>query len=147
MQTKPSMKKSLASILAASFLFLGGCKEYRTQYSEVKQEDAVVTERYHRSARMHPVMVGKVRSFVHHPAINRTTFDGVVDFTINSRELYERFNEKDNALVFYRESYRETYEDINKDGQKELINKEFSGFEFIDAQKSTNSNCLAVGEN
>lgn len=120
-------------LIGALALELFGCKEYKTEYSEIKQENTVVSQKYHRGAWSQPTRIGKITSMIHHPAINRTTFDGDIDFVVNGREIYERFNEKDSAIVSYRERYELVYDDINKDGKKELIQRNFENYEFVGA--------------
>jgi len=137
--------KTLISILAGGLILFAGCKEYRTEYSAPKNEDAVVSEKYHRSAYITFMHVGKTMMPLSHPAVNRTTFDGIIDFTVSGREIYDRFNEQDKANVFYREVYRLTYDDLDKDGKKEFVNREFVDYEFLDAQPAMTE--LARGAN
>ncbi|MBI2451807.1 hypothetical protein HYV50_01875 [Candidatus Pacearchaeota archaeon] len=50
------------------------------------------------------------------------------------RDLWERFTEGQEVDVTYREVFRNTYQDIDKDGKKDLIKRELIDYDFIDAQ-------------
>jgi len=116
-------------------LSMFGCKDRRTEYSKLKHENAVVTAQYHRNSSMYPMRIGKVTTMHHRPAINRTTFDGNIDFKINDRAIFERLDINDSVDLTYREVYRAVYDDTNNDGVKELISREFRRYEFDNAVK------------
>ncbi|MCX6747209.1 MAG: hypothetical protein NTU63_03705 [Candidatus Pacearchaeota archaeon] len=66
-------------------------------------------------------------------------FDGNVDFEVDDRRLFSIFRVGDKADVTYREVYLLTYDDLNDDGEKELIKKSFLGNSFRDAQPKPNN--------
>lgn len=106
--------------VGAILLTVGACKEYVTEYSKIKHEDAEV--------------VNRITGF-NYPlnSYYNTTFRGKIYFVIDDREIYNRFNLNDSADVNYREVYRTTLEDTDKDGKKEVIDRKFIGYQFIDA--------------
>lgn len=132
---KPAMYLS-AAVLAASFLT--GCKDTRTELSDVIHEDAKVAKMEHHSSyiTLVPMRVGKVTIMnqIHHPERNNITFKGKLKFEVDNKKIYKRVKLGDKADVSYRESYKLTFEDLNKDGKKEQISREFSDYVFVDAQ-------------
>ena len=115
---------------------LAGCarQETVTEFSATLHEDAVVTYACHHEACFQPVVVGKYTFNVFYPEINTIIFDGETDFEIDSKEIYNRFKEGDEAEVSYRNVYRLVYEDFDMDGKKELVERTLTGHEFIDAR-------------
>lgn len=134
----------LLGISAVALAVIAGCKEYRTEYSEVKHENAIVTSKdpggnfIGFGASIGNPGLGMLMS--DHKEI---TFDGDIDFrvdlkNINRQGLYDIFNVGDLADVTYRNRFLSAYNGLNKDGQKELIEKRFIEHEFIDAQPIKN---------
>ncbi len=113
-----------------------GCdrKEIQTELSDILHEDAKVISTDHKKRFFQPIMIGKMLSGISHPAVYKVTFDGEVDFEIDNKEIYDRFNRGDIVDVLYRKSYQLTFEDLNKDGKKEQISRILTGYEFLDAQ-------------
>jgi hypothetical protein len=114
-------------------LLVAGCKEHRTEYSDVKNEDAVVSEKYHRSEYRMPQRIGKITTYRTYPEVHRTTFSGDIKFVVDGSQIYYQFNENDKAHVSYREVYRDTYEDLDKDGKKEFTGRNLVDYEFVNA--------------
>lgn len=65
---------------------------------------------------------------------NKITFSGKINFNLDNKEVYNKFNLGDSAEVSYREIYLTTFDDLDKDGKKEQIGKVLEGYQFIDAQ-------------
>ena len=122
----------LLGIGAIALATITGCKEYRTEYSEIKHGNASVELHYHRPY-MH---VGGGRLFIRsHPAQYHVKFSGDVNFEINNKNIFNRFKDKSSLVdVSYREIYFSVYDDTDRDGQKELIKRKLQGYEFVDAQ-------------
>jgi hypothetical protein len=132
-----------ASMLALS---LAGCKEWRIDYSSVKQEEATVTWKEHKDAYnttiLMPMMIGKSVHLMPHsiyiPEKNNIVFRGEQSFDLNNSEIFNRFQLNDKAKVSYKEKYWSTYETHkNVYGKKErtLLKSKFLENEFVDAQK------------
>jgi len=66
-------------------------------------------------------------------------FDGDVDFEVENKGLYIIFRLGNKANVTYKEVYLLTYDDVNDDGEKELIKKSFLGNSFRNAQPKLNN--------
>jgi hypothetical protein len=134
--------KYLRNGILSAALLMAGCKEYKTEYSEVMHENATVASMYHEDnwIQMMPVMIGDNVGIIpiSHPEINWITFDGQVDFDIDNEEIFNRFNKNDSADISYREIYRTVYDDGDGDGKKELLEKKIRGYYFIDAQRPKN---------
>lgn len=118
----------LASILSLSLI---GCKEYRTEYSEIKHENAVVSNQYHRNSYMYPLRVGKITTIQTMPAVYRTDFDGNIDFSVHGSKIYNSVSEGDSVDLTYREVYRAVYDDKDNDDKKELISRKFKKYELV----------------
>jgi hypothetical protein len=116
-------------------LTLTSCKECKREYSGINTVKAVVVDMYHSDSYATPIMIGKTITLMHHPAVNKVTFGGDVNFEIDSPELYDRFKEHDTAIISYRNVYRAIYDDKDKDGVKELVSREFRHYDFVDAVK------------
>ena len=126
----------LATGLALSLLT--GCKEYRTELSDILHEDAKVVRMEHEDfhMRMVPMLFDDhlIMRTETDPEENIIEFDGPVDFKVDDGEIYNRFKKGDAADVSYRESYSLTFEDLNEDMIKEQTAKKFIGYKFVDAQ-------------
>lgn len=131
----------ILSVGLASSL-LTACKQVKTEISDVLHEDAKVVGMEHKNSWMQPMPIhaGKIRTiyFIHHPERNIISFDGKVDFEINNKEVFSRFKQGDSASVSYRQSYRLTFDDIDGDGKKDLVNKVLVDYDFLDAQPKKN---------
>ncbi len=101
-------------------LCLTGCKEYVTEYSKLKHEEAEVVDK---------------RTGFHYPSgyYYNITFKGDMYLTINNEGIYDIFNLNDKADLSYREIYQVTLEDIDKDGRKEVTERKFLDYIFVDA--------------
>jgi len=64
-----------------------------------------------------------------------TFFGDQMEFKVNDKKLFDRFELNDTADVSYRESRMLTYYDLDKDGKKELIQNEIIQNKFIDAER------------
>ncbi len=49
------------------------------------------------------------------------------------KDLYEKLQDGQEVDVTYKEIYRETYDDIDGDGKKDLVERVLTGFDFLDA--------------
>lgn len=156
MKTLKEIVKRLAPLVIATGIgascLLSGCQEYRTEYSETKHEEAVVTSKKHMSeddqlgtglvlgTAMGDIgsglCLGVAMSDDEH---NYITFKGSnVVFKRDSKKLFRRFNLNDVTDVTYKRRYETTYDDINNDGKKEIVNRTSKGYKFLDAQLITN---------
>lgn len=124
--------KKLASIFFAGLLFLSGCKRYELEHSRIKKENAIVTERYYipESCTIFPTDGGCIPVF-DGPSYN-IYFNGEIDFLINDKEIFNRFNIRDSANITYREYKSRGY---NFFGPFETKSGDFYWYEFIDAKK------------
>jgi hypothetical protein len=116
---------------------LTGCNK-RIETSEKLFEDAKVVEMEHKdSYRKQEYGLkydGKLGwRTVNHPEKNIVKFDGEVDFEVDNKEIYGMFKEGDTARVCYKESYLITFGDLDKDGEKEEIDRQVRGYQFLDA--------------
>ena len=113
------MRNKLAQYILAvglSLTLFNGCREVRKGLSDVLHEDALVVEMEHQNSRTtsFPTIVGKM-AIMHHvcyPERNMILFDGKVDFEIDNKEIFSRFNQGDSANVSYREVYKLTFDDF-----------------------------------
>ena len=121
----------LLGVCTIALVTLSGCREYRTEYSEVKHESAHISGKRYDPGTSGIILPDSGAFF---PRKYWITFDGNIDFNVNNKNLYNKFNQGDLADVSYREMYKSIYDDINKDGQKELLKRELDGYKFIDAQ-------------
>ncbi|MFA4887846.1 MAG: hypothetical protein WC595_06570, partial [Candidatus Nanoarchaeia archaeon] len=103
------------------------------EYSEIFCEDARVAEMKHKPARLMPTFSGKNMIWIAHPESFNTKFEGIVNFDVHRRDIYERFSLNDKADVSYQIKYELDFEDINGDGVKEKFRKS-SEYLFIDSQ-------------
>lgn len=122
---------------------LAGCREYKREYSEIKHEDAVVSKMNYTKGHNNLEIVWKfyeerleLRN-VYHPEKNEIAFDGKVDFELDDRIIFDRFEKVgDSADVSYKEIHWKTY---NYDGKTRYLEKDdIQGYEFVDAVRSKN---------
>jgi hypothetical protein len=102
---------------------LGGCKEIDIENSDILSENAKVIKTEGEGV------------YLFDYGDKMVIFKGDITFNVKNNKLYNQFKDGDSAKVGYRKLYRLTFEDLDKDGKKELINKEFMGYEFLDASK------------
>ncbi|MEI7718412.1 MAG: hypothetical protein WCI72_00975 [archaeon] len=118
---------------------LSGCNETRRELSDIVYEEAKVTQKEHSDGYTTFRIIPCGNSTMIIPSTssdgNRVTFSGDIDFTIDNEDLYNRFNEGDLVRLGYRESYKHTFEDLNKDGVKEKTQTLFEGYVFESAEK------------
>ena len=130
---------------------LTGCKETKTELSDILHEDAVVSETVYSPSR-------------HGSDISPTydlTGDGGVGFAITSvsipekyavvfkcqhgkfivegtdkahRDLWQRLEEGKKVDVSYKEIYKAVYDDVDGDGEKDLLSRDLVDRDFLDAQ-------------
>ncbi len=125
--------------IGAIVLSLTGCRETE-EYSEIKHENAVVSYRQYRKAHTYRSMI-LVRAIIpitrHYPERWYINFDGNIDFEVDNKEIYNRFdNTGDVADISYKEFHASIY-NTNKNGKEELIWRGRSIYEFVDAQPAT----------
>jgi len=141
------INKSLLSILTGGLILLAGCKEYRTEYSPQTNTVGTVVEKKH-IAEHYLNPIDNINPMRHIDPLfdmkkgrmltkQREEFRVVVNtdvgsLTRNDKGLFNSVEENSHMNVSYREIYRLTYDDLNKDGTKELVGREFIGYEFLD---------------
>ena len=87
-------KKILAWLPAIVFIFsLSGCvKCISTEYKDV---EVVVVNEYYRGSYITPTHIGKVTTFVTHPAVYEITVEyNGVEYTIDERGTYDKYKNK-----------------------------------------------------
>jgi len=134
------LRTKIAPYILAVGLFaslVSGCKETRKELSDLLHEDARVMSMEHHSSwiQLMPMQVGEVTTMmtIVHPERNEIKFEGKVNFELNNKQIYGRFNKDDSADVSYREEYELTFEDLDKDGVKEQTGKVLMDYKFVDA--------------
>jgi hypothetical protein len=141
-------RKAMPYVLAAGILTIAGCKEYRTELSDVMHDEAVVTKQYvpdddqtgtglALGVAMDNIPVGvALGSSMSSPAKYIVHLHGKkVSFQFDSKSMYDSVNERENVRVNYREVYRNAFEDLNKDGNKELVGRMLVDYKFVNAEK------------
>lgn len=114
------LKKSSIILSAIIAFYLSDCKKRPSlEYSGVL-EQSVSVENFHQKEFLEPVFIGDSMYLLEQPEINEIRFKGTnIDFRIRNKRLYESLVGKKEAIVFYREIYRDGH---------------LAGYEFIDAQ-------------
>jgi hypothetical protein len=133
MNIKRTTKNFILTTGLVGVLGFTGCM-YNTD-SCISHESAVVVDKYHTDAYSTPVRVGKMMSVINHPAVNRVTFDGNIDFVVDNKDLYKKLNVGDSVNVTYNQVYRIVDSEINLDDRSGYIKLRLKGCEFIDAVK------------
>lgn len=130
-----------------------GCKETRTELSDVLHEDAVVLETVYtpsqHGSNISPTYtfgesggnVGFAMTSVHLPEKYAVVFkcrDHGVKFIVQGtskeyRSLWDKLEEGQIVDVFYRHVYESVYDDVENDGKKDLISKKLVKYDFLDA--------------
>ena len=59
---------------------------------------------------------------------------GAIDFEVDNKKLYNKFEKGDSVIVAYREHYIITLDDLNKDGNKEVVSRIIDEHKLVDAQ-------------
>ena len=87
------MKKLLALVLSIGIIFsVVGCAEcIGIEYRNV---EVTIIDKFHRSMWLQPIMYGKVRSFITHPAVYRITvvYEGV-EYAISGVDTYNKYKD------------------------------------------------------
>lgn len=100
------MKKRKAICILLVMLLLTGCaKCLTTTQSTVEVE---ITDAYYRGAWIQPILCGKTRSFITHPAVYHITVEyDEIEYTISGSETYYKYKdcvgERVNATLEIRE--------------------------------------------
>lgn len=94
------LKKSIkALVIICLIILLSGCtKCINTSYKNVKVK---IADEYYRKAYYFPAFTGKVMMMVHRPAAYRITIEyNGTKYTINDRDIYEKYKDKigENAI-------------------------------------------------
>ena len=87
------MKSILIFMLIAVLVTLTGCaKVISTEYNEV---DVKITDIYYRAAYVTPLRVGKVTTFITHPAIYQiyVEYEGV-EYTLSGSGIYNKYKNR-----------------------------------------------------
>jgi len=129
------MNKLQRLLLVGALTFsLIGCKEYKREYSEVKNENAIVSLHKYVPERTNIDFDfdGEI-SIDTDPAEYNIEFKGKIIFKLNNKQVFDRFQLEDLVDVSYREIHGKTY---GRDGKTRYLEKdEIVGNEFVNAQK------------
>lgn len=94
------MKKIISMslvIIMISLCFVGCAKCIGT---ETNVEQVEVIDTYHRSAWIQPVVSGKVRTFIHHPAVYQVIVSyNDVEYRVNGKETYDKYKDRVGEIV------------------------------------------------
>jgi hypothetical protein len=140
-------------------LIFGGCDyirslpETRTEYSDVLHEDAKVVDVAYTPSRhgsgagpsfgmtsggdvamglsVTSVSIPKKYAVVFKCQHGKFIVEGEDE---EHKKLWERLQEGEDVDVTYREIYETTYQDYDKDGKKEFIERKLIDYDFLDAQ-------------
>jgi len=156
-------EKTLPYILAGALALvtLVGCKEIKTETSGVLHEDATVVNKIYtpsvHQAELNPTISKVGSSFGMSGDGVGMSFGGmtITESTVpekygavfkckhgtfisqgsdkRHKNLYNKLQEGQEVDVTYKESYRATYDDIDDDGKKDLIERVLIKFDFLDA--------------
>jgi len=144
MKISEFLNKNIAPYVLMGSIALGaaGCGvERRTELTDIVHEKATVTQKHHEDSwvQLMPMQVGKVTTLmpINHAETNMIYFSGPVCFEIDDKAAYGKFQKGDEVELSYVAVYKLKLKDTNKDGIKELIKREFKGYRFVDAQKTS----------
>jgi len=130
-----NLKQTIKPLILAGLVgILSGCSGER-EYSEIKHEEAVVTNMETHSSYSSISIIGPVISVISGSTRYETNFNGKVNFEINDEAIFNRFHMNDKVDVSFREVYSISYADLDKDGKKEVVKRELLKFEFLNAVK------------
>lgn len=156
----------ILSVGLASSL-LTGCKQVKTEISDVLHEDATVVTRIYTPSTHEPSVYLRIGgsggvSVIGADGSVVTSMDGLIfdssevpekygavfrcqhgTFTSQGsdkrhEDLYNKLQEGQEVDITYKEIYRATYDDIDGDGKKDLVERVLTGFDFLDAQPKKN---------
>lgn len=94
------MKKiiSMSLIVIMICLCFVGCAKCIGTETSIEQVEIIDT--YHRGAWIQPLTVGKVHTFIHHPAVYQViVFYNDVEYTVNGEEAYDKYKESIGKIV------------------------------------------------
>jgi len=128
----------LLGVGAIALASITGCK-YQTEYSKIKHEIATVTLREHQDATNSigfGVAIGNPGAglAMSHGERYYIFFDGEIDFEINNKDIFNRFNKGDSAYITYKEIDLLRFKNVSRGGIRKLFKKAFFDYEFVDAQ-------------
>lgn len=149
-----NLGKVYATIAGLSLATLVGCKEVRHTASDILHEDARVAETVYTPSRhgsgsgvgptFDPVSgnvgVGITSVSVRIPEKYAVVFQCDHGKFISEgtdqrhKALWEKLSEGQAVDVTYREQYREEWDDIDRDGEKDLVSRTLIDYDFLDAQ-------------
>jgi hypothetical protein len=144
------MKNKLAKLLLAGTMGLGilGCSEYRTEYSDLLHEDAIVTYKsdasQHSTLNAYPtegtggvgIPMGGGISII--PGYQESGPEVIIEsedktFVEHNPDLCNKLEQGQKVDVSYQEVYRAFYKDTNDDKEKELVKRKLIDYKFLDA--------------
>ena len=162
-----TIKQTLGAIILAGTIGLTGCKEVKTESSNVLHEDAIVITKIYTPSRHDTDIELKAMNLVGEGAGSISMdYDGDLGIGIEDglqisfsevpekygvvfkcqhgtftsqgsderhKELYRKLQNNQEVDVTYKEIYRTTYDDIDGDGKRDLVEKVLTGFDFLDA--------------
>lgn len=146
----------LSYTLALGLSLFSGCRETKIEYSPVLYEDATVVDVVYVPSR-HGSGAGPTfaMDFDGNPSMGIAVTSVEIDENYavvfkcqhgkfisegsdeRHKDLWKRMAEEMEVDVTYKEIYRVVYDDIDKDGKKEVIEKVLTGRDFLDAQPKT----------
>lgn len=149
-------KKSLELLMLSVMATTASCGDFpvtRLEYSDIKKERGVVVDTYHTDAHSHSEitmspsfdMDGNASLSLGSSTTSLPETWGVyfrcehnTKFPIDGseqrhKELWEKLDPGMDVTITYREQYKNTYEDRDHNGERELVNRELVDFDFLDA--------------
>ncbi|VVB82649.1 Uncharacterised protein [uncultured archaeon] len=140
-------KLQKALCIGAGLISLAGCREYRIEYSPVLHEDAkvvdvVYTMNYNMDDGSNSPGIAVVSMNI--PEKYAVVFKSqhgkfiVEGEDERHKNLWSRMQEGEKVDVTYKEKYESVYDDTNKDGTNELVERRLVKYDFLDAQPITN---------
>ncbi len=148
-----AMPYALAMGIGASLLT--GCKEIKTELSDILHEDATVSDvvyipsRHGSGSGIGPTFdmtgdggigVAVTNVDVHIPEKYAVVFKCqhgkfIVEGTDKPhKSLWEKLSEGQEVDVSYREVYKSVYDDVDGDGEKDLVSRALIKYDFLDAK-------------
>lgn len=131
--------KTLTNIVLGGVFALGmsGCN-LNIEHTPVKQERTIVLNKEHTDSYEHRYWAGKAWMISRHAETNYVRFGGNTSFRINNKDMYNRFEKGDSAIILFREDYLVKYD--SKDTSKQNPEAKLRlDRDFVDAVKIGNN--------
>ncbi|MCB9358860.1 hypothetical protein H6503_02930 [Candidatus Woesearchaeota archaeon] len=144
-------QRTLPYLLAGGLAIglLTGCKEVKTEYSEQLTIDGVVAAKVYKEEQylnpsddinpmndIDPFFDMKKGRYATKQDEEFNVFinTGIGRYKIDSKRLFKLVEVNSPVKVTYRERFRSTYDDIDKDGEKELVERVSCGYKLLNVQ-------------